>query len=85
MQPPGLAPISWSADPSLREIEEHGGVVAQHADSHMVLDDFFLVSGYIPRTTEYETGLKGGVRFDHLMEEWELLTGVTAKGCLTNS
>ncbi|PYH88838.1 metallo-beta-lactamase superfamily protein [Aspergillus ellipticus CBS 707.79] len=62
--------ISLQADPTFRELEEAGGVVEKHAEAHTVLDDFFFVSGEIPRRTSYETGLKGGMRFDDEEKDW---------------
>jgi 7,8-dihydropterin-6-yl-methyl-4-(beta-D-ribofuranosyl)aminobenzene 5'-phosphate synthase len=31
----------------------------------------FLVSGEIPRVTEYETGVKNGIRFEKSTGKWE--------------
>ncbi|KAL2866992.1 cytochrome P450 [Aspergillus lucknowensis] len=62
--------ISLQADPSFEEIEAAGAVVQKHDDAHTVLDDFFLISGEIPRRTSYETGLKNGLRFDKSDNEW---------------
>jgi len=57
-------PISMQADPSFSSITSSGGFVSTHSEPHTVLDNFFLVSGYIPRVTPYETGVKNGIRFD---------------------
>lgn len=62
--------ISLQADPSFQAIEENGGKVAKHSETHTVLDDFFLISGEIPRVTEYEIGLKHGIRFDKETKLW---------------
>lgn len=71
LQPPGSAPIAWQADPSFEDIERLGGSVHQSDQPHCVLDDFFLVSGEIPRVTAYEKGLKFGIRFDESKQAWE--------------
>ncbi|KAJ5820291.1 hypothetical protein N7474_005882 [Penicillium riverlandense] len=62
--------ISLEADPTFDEMQAAGAVVHKRSDSHTVLDDFFLISGEIPRVTAYETGLKGGMRFDPEDKEW---------------
>lgn len=62
--------VSMEPDPTFEEIEEAGGVVAKHAESHTVCDDFFLVSGEIPRVTPYEVGLKFGMRFSKETDKW---------------
>lgn len=38
---------------------------------HTVLDDMFLISGFIPRETSYEVGLRGGIRYNKAVEAWE--------------
>lgn len=67
----GNEPISMQADPSFAEIESLGGRVEKLSDAHTALGDLFLVSGEIPRVTPYETGIKGGIRFDKQKDEWE--------------
>ena len=62
--------ISLQADPTFEELEKAGGAVQKHAESHTVLDDFFLISGEIPRQTSYETGVKAGMRFDKEENDW---------------
>lgn len=62
--------ISLQADPSFDEIEAAGGTVDKRDETHTVLDDFFLVSGEIPRRTSYEHGLKHAMRFDHEENDW---------------
>jgi 7,8-dihydropterin-6-yl-methyl-4-(beta-D-ribofuranosyl)aminobenzene 5'-phosphate synthase len=64
--------ISMQADPSFSEIGAAGGVVDQQSEPHTVLDDMFLVSGEIPRLTPYETGLRGGLRFEGSTGKWEI-------------
>jgi 7,8-dihydropterin-6-yl-methyl-4-(beta-D-ribofuranosyl)aminobenzene 5'-phosphate synthase len=62
--------ISLQADPTFEEIEAAGAVVDRHGEAHTVLDNFFFVSGEIPRQTAYENGLKGGMRFSHEDNDW---------------
>ena len=62
--------MSMEADPSFEDIEKAGGVVKQRGDPHTVLDNMFLVSGEIPRVTEYEKGLKFGIRYDATTNSW---------------
>ena len=62
--------ISLQADPSFDELEAAGGTVDKQDNTHTVLDDFFLVSGEIPRRTSYEHGLKHAMRFDHEENDW---------------
>ncbi|PKY07938.1 metallo-beta-lactamase superfamily protein [Aspergillus campestris IBT 28561] len=62
--------FSFQADPTFEELEAAGGKVEKHADAHTVLDDFFLISGKIPRRTPYENGLRSGMRFDREENEW---------------
>lgn len=38
---------------------------------HTALDDFFLVSGEIPRETSYEDGIYGGLRFNEATMKWK--------------
>lgn len=56
--------FSLEADPSFAEVEEAGGRVEKHDEAHEVLDSHFLISGEIPRLTEYEHGIRNGVRFE---------------------
>ncbi|KAJ5816283.1 Metallo-beta-lactamase superfamily protein [Penicillium robsamsonii] len=62
--------ISLEADPTFEEIEGAGAVVDKRSEPHTVLDDFFLISGEIPRVTPYETGLKNAVRYDPDENDW---------------
>ncbi|KAL4897596.1 beta-lactamase-like protein [Aspergillus ambiguus] len=62
--------VSLQADPTFEEIARAGGAVQLHDEPHTVLDDFFLVSGEIPRRTAYEVGAKGAMRFDPETGEW---------------
>ncbi|CAI7673441.1 unnamed protein product [Penicillium bialowiezense] len=62
--------ISLEADPTFEEVEDAGAIVDKQSEPHTVLDDFFLVSGEIPRLTPYETGLKNAMRYDPDEKEW---------------
>jgi len=59
-----LGIVSLEADPTFPEIEAAGGTVEKHAEAHEVLDSYFLISGEIPRVTEYEKGVRAGLRFE---------------------
>lgn len=64
-------PISLEADPSFDELEMAGAALLKSDEPHTVLDDFFLVSGGIPRDTTYEHGIQGGLRFDSTTGQWK--------------
>ncbi|KKZ57809.1 hypothetical protein EMCG_05560 [[Emmonsia] crescens] len=67
----GKETLSLQADPTFQEIEEAGAKVEKHREAHTVLDGMFLISGEIPRETEYEMGLKNGIRFHRASGKWE--------------
>lgn len=62
--------VSLEADPTLAQIEAAGGLLRKEDAPHTVLDDFFLVSGAIPRRAAYETGIRGALRFVRSTGEW---------------
>ncbi|KAJ5572649.1 hypothetical protein N7450_009633 [Penicillium hetheringtonii] len=62
--------ISLQADPTFEEIEHSGARVEKNDKPHTVLEDYFLVSGEIPRVTPYETGLLNAVRYDPEENDW---------------
>ncbi|KAK5090391.1 hypothetical protein LTS08_006823 [Lithohypha guttulata] len=64
-------PISLEADPTFTELEAAGATVTKNAQGHNILDDMFFVSGQIPRTTLYETGISGGIRLDDSDAGWQ--------------
>lgn len=64
-------PISLEADPTFAEISNAGGTVFKSDSPHTVLDDMFLISGFIPRVTPYETGVIKGIRFNGATGRWE--------------
>ncbi|KAK4974426.1 hypothetical protein LTR42_005070 [Elasticomyces elasticus] len=66
-----MGPISLEADPTFDEIAAAGGEIDKHDEAHNVLEDFFTVSGEIPRVTDYELGIKRGVRFTKETGKWE--------------
>jgi 7,8-dihydropterin-6-yl-methyl-4-(beta-D-ribofuranosyl)aminobenzene 5'-phosphate synthase len=63
--------MSLEADPTFAEIEEAGGTVSKQNEVHGVCDDFFLISGGIPRVTEYEHGFRRGARYSIEKGAWE--------------
>jgi 7,8-dihydropterin-6-yl-methyl-4-(beta-D-ribofuranosyl)aminobenzene 5'-phosphate synthase len=63
MQPPGFPVVSLEADPTFEAIEAAGGEVIKSDQTHVVGEGMFAVSGEIPRVTEYEPGLRFGVRY----------------------
>ncbi|WPG97898.1 Hypothetical protein R9X50_00068100 [Acrodontium crateriforme] len=65
-----LGPVSLEADPSFDEIEATGAKVVKCDEVHTVLEDMFLVSGEIPRLTDYEQGVKRGLRYDTKTGQW---------------
>ncbi|KAJ5111006.1 hypothetical protein N7532_001541 [Penicillium argentinense] len=62
--------ISLQADPTFEEIQTSGATLIKDENPKTILDDFFLVSGEIPRVTPYETGLKNAVRYDPEEKDW---------------
>jgi len=50
-------------DPTFQAIEAAGGVVEKHAEGHAVAGGAIWVSGEIPRVTEFECGILGGMRW----------------------
>lgn len=56
-------PISLEPDPTLAEIESAGGKLSLNSEARTVLGGMFLVSGEIPRGTEYEQGMNRGIRY----------------------
>lgn len=50
-------------DPTFQAIEAAGGMVEKHAEGHAVAGGAIWVSGEIPRVTEFECGIPGGMRW----------------------
>ena len=60
---PSLVLCALPPDPSLPQILASGGKIEKHAEEHVVADGCVWVSGEVPRVTEWEGGLGGGVRW----------------------
>lgn len=56
--------ISMEADPTFEAMEAAGATLRLSSVPHAVLGDTFLVSGEVPRATSYETGIRGGIRYE---------------------
>ncbi|KAJ3523699.1 hypothetical protein NMY22_g11328 [Coprinellus aureogranulatus] len=56
-------------DPTFEAIEEAGGVLEKRRDGHTVAGGTVWISGEVPRVTEWEAGLLGGVRWVEEGEE----------------
>lgn len=50
-------------DPSFQELKDAGARLELHRQGHIVGDGAVWVSGEIPRVTEFEMGLPGGMRW----------------------
>ncbi|KAM0428857.1 hypothetical protein ACHAPT_006657 [Fusarium lateritium] len=61
--------LSLEPDPTLEELENAGGKVENNTQPQTLLDDMFLISSEIPRQTEYEVGIRGGIRYEN--GKWE--------------
>lgn len=48
-----------------------GAAVNKASEAHTVLDNMFLISGYIPGVTPYETGLVNGIQYYSDKRKWE--------------
>ena len=67
----GIAPVSAGgkvvgrlpADPTFAQVEACGGVVDKRKDGHAVAEGAVWVSGEVPRVTDFEQGVQGGVRY----------------------
>jgi len=51
------------SDPTFELLEKAGAKVEKSKEGHAVADGTVWVSGEIPRVTDFETGLLGGVRW----------------------
>lgn len=70
-QPPGMPVVSLEADPTFEQIEGTGVTLLKTDQAHTVCEHYFLVSGEIPRNTDYERGIRFGMRCDNLGEGWK--------------
>ena len=64
-------PVSFPADPTWEEIESTEATVQKSSEAHTVLDNMFLISGYIPGVTPYEMGLLNGLQYHAETGKWE--------------
>lgn len=55
-------------DPTFEAIEKAGGLVEKHDDGHAVAGKTVWVSGEIPRVTDFEAGMLGGMRWTEPVE-----------------
>ncbi|KIJ07141.1 hypothetical protein PAXINDRAFT_140191 [Paxillus involutus ATCC 200175] len=81
-------------DPTFHQIKEAGGTVRTSTKGHTIAGGTVYVSGEIPRVTEYERGLLGGMRFveeddkgqwepePHIMDERYAAIDVFGKGLI---
>jgi len=81
-----------AADPTFELIKEAGGIVEMNRDSHTVADNTIFVSGEIPRVTDFEGGILGGMRWieengrgkwtkeEHIYDERYAAIDVVGKG-----
>jgi len=79
-------------DPTFEEIEATGAAVKKSKTGHFVAKDTVWVSGEIPRVTDFETGMLGGMRWyhqggkgqwtkeQHIMDERYVAVDVAGKG-----
>ncbi|KAL6306509.1 beta-lactamase-like protein [Sparassis latifolia] len=80
------------SDPTLEQIAREGGVVETRMEGHAVAGGSVWVSGEIPRVTEWEGGILGGVRWveeqgkgewvkdEFIMDERYAVVDVAGKG-----
>lgn len=79
------------ADPE--EIKQHGGTWNSNKDKKLIMDDIILLSGEIPRVTEYELGFPNQVRKENgqwiddpsMPEEQFLILRIKNKGLVVFS
>ncbi|KAK4065693.1 Zn(2)-C6 fungal-type domain-containing protein [Trichoderma simmonsii] len=64
-------PISLQADPTFAEIEAKGGELSLSSQPKTVLGNMFMISGSVPRQTDYEGGIPGGIRYMSSKGAWE--------------
>ncbi|KAF9087584.1 hypothetical protein BGX29_000754 [Mortierella sp. GBA35] len=62
--------VAWGKDPSLQALESAGGKVTLSAKAHTICENFFGISGEIPRRTTYETGIPNHVRWSEKSHSW---------------
>ena len=57
--------------PTQAMLEQQGALVVNATEAQLILDDFFYVSGEIPRVTTFETGMQGQYRRTEDGSDWE--------------
>jgi len=57
--------------PTQAMLEQEGALVVHATEAQLILDDFFYVSGEIPRVTTFETGMQGQFRRTEDGSAWE--------------
>ncbi|KAF9909707.1 hypothetical protein EC991_008188 [Linnemannia zychae] len=74
-QPP-VEYVAWGKDPSLQTLEAAGSKISLNAKAHTICENFFGVSGEIPRKTSYETGVPNHVRWSSTTKTWSSETEI---------
>jgi len=67
----GAEPLPQKPVPGAEELADAGAAVVNQPDTRLLLDDFFFLSGEIPRVTPYERGLPGQVKRTADGNSWE--------------
>lgn len=67
----GIGVFPFEDIPSPETLSAAGGLVVNDAESRLLLEDMFYLSGEIPRVTDYEKGLPGHVKRSQPDGEWE--------------
>jgi 7,8-dihydropterin-6-yl-methyl-4-(beta-D-ribofuranosyl)aminobenzene 5'-phosphate synthase len=62
---PNSSILALEPDPTFEAIEKAGGKVERRDDVHEVLENYFLISGEIPRVTSYEVGMPRALRYQN--------------------
>jgi 7,8-dihydropterin-6-yl-methyl-4-(beta-D-ribofuranosyl)aminobenzene 5'-phosphate synthase len=82
--------VAIKDNPTKEEIAAKGGKLVESTSPMTVLNDFFYISGEIPRVTPYEKGIPSAVSRANEGEEWQLedpfimderYLAVNVKGC----
>ncbi|KAF9916992.1 hypothetical protein FBU30_001043 [Linnemannia zychae] len=68
--PDSLQYVAWGKDPSFPDLKSAGGKVSLNAKAHTICDNYFGISGEIPRRTSYETGVPNHVRWSDASKSW---------------
>jgi 7,8-dihydropterin-6-yl-methyl-4-(beta-D-ribofuranosyl)aminobenzene 5'-phosphate synthase len=65
------AVLPIKAIPNPKELTELGATIVSSTAPHLVFDDFFWISGEVPRITPYEKGFPGHLRRSEDGSNWE--------------